>query len=69
MYTTTELKRRRKDRNIKIYRMAYYLDMSAAYYSQIESGQRRIFYDTAVKISAVLDVTPDQLFIPKNDNS
>lgn len=36
--------------------------ISKSYYSQIENGKRRLYYDLAVKIAAVFHMKPDELF-------
>lgn len=39
--------------------------ISQPYYTQIENGQKRIFYDLAVKISKVFNLMPDDIFYDK----
>lgn len=60
-----KLKTLRKQKGITIYDMAKQLSITPSFYSQIENCKRRLFYDTAVKISLILKVTPDILFFLK----
>ena len=38
------------------------LNISCAYYTQIERGSRRLSYPMAVSIAKIFDTTPDELF-------
>ena len=38
------------------------LNISKTYYWQIEKAQRRLPYETAVKIAKIFDLKPDDLF-------
>ena len=42
--------------------MATFLDISKAYYWQLENKQRNLSYKMAVKISNVFKMKPDELF-------
>lgn len=57
-----KLKKLRKKQNYTIYDMAKLLNITPSFYSQIENKKRRLFYDTAVKISAIFNMKPDELF-------
>lgn len=43
--------------------MADKLGISKSFYSQIETGSRRLTYNMAVKISAILKRKPDYIFL------
>lgn len=66
MYNMDKLKEIRKQRNYTIYDMAKLLKITPSFYSQIENKKRRLFYDTAVKISAIFNMKPDELFYTNN---
>ena len=42
------------------------LEITPSFYSQIENKKRRLFYDTAIKISAIFNMKPDELFYTSN---
>ena len=60
------LKKIRKENKYTIYDMAKILKITPSFYSQIENKKRRLFYDTAVKISAIFNMKPDEIFYTKN---
>ena len=62
MYNTDTLKRIRKENKVTIYDMAKKLGISPSYYSQIENKKRRLYYDLALKISAIFNKKPDDIF-------
>lgn len=62
MYETQKLKQVRKEKGFTVYDMAKELEITPSFYSQIENKKRRLFYDTAIKISAILNMRPDDLF-------
>lgn len=62
MYSTKKIKELRKEYDYSIYDMAELLGITAAYYSQLENKKRRLFYDMAVKLAAIFDLKPDELF-------
>lgn len=64
MYEMWKIRKLRKQRKLSIYDMANYLDITAAYYSQLENKKRRLFYDTAIKLAAIFEMEPDELFYP-----
>lgn len=66
MYSTEKLKKLRKEKNLTVTDVARILNITPAYYSQIENKKRRLFYDMAVKISNVFDMKPDDIFYKKN---
>lgn len=63
MYETKKLKEYRKKYNFTIYDMSEKLNISPTYYSQIENKKRRLNYDTAIKISRIFNLKPDDLFL------
>jgi len=66
MYTMEKLKEIRKKNKYTIYDMAKILNITPSFYSQIENKKRRLFYDTALKISSIFNMKPDELFYTKN---
>ena len=65
MYEMWKIRKLRKQWKLSIYDMANYLDITAAYYSQLENKKRRLFYDTAIKLAAIFEMEPDELFYPE----
>jgi len=61
-----KLKKIRKQNKYTIYDMAKILKMTASYYSQIENKKKRLNYDIAVKISAIFNMKPDDIFYTNN---
>ncbi len=66
MYSMEKLKKIRKQNKYTIYDMAKILKMTASYYSQIENKKKRLNYDIAVKISAIFNMKPDDIFYTNN---
>lgn len=66
MYNMEKLKQIRKQNKYTIYDMAKLLKITPSFYSQIENKKRRLFYDTAVKISTIFNMKPDELFYTNN---
>jgi putative transcriptional regulator len=66
MYSMERLKELRKKNKYTIYDMAKKLKITPSFYSQIENKKRRLFYDTALKISAIFNMKPDEIFYTKN---
>ncbi len=52
----------RKNNNLTIKQMADKLNISNAFYCQLENRSRRLSYDMAVRISKVFDSKPDKIF-------
>ena len=48
--------------------MATYLNMSSSYYWQIENNKSRLYYDIAVKIAAIFNLKPDDIFYDKKED-
>lgn len=57
------LKQLREKNHLTLQDMATKIAVSKPYYWQIENGKRRLSYELAVKISAVLGKTPDEIFL------
>ncbi len=49
--------------------MAIKLGISESYYCQLENTKRRMSLEMALKIAAVLEKTPDEIFLPQNFSS
>ena len=47
--------------------MADRLNISKAFYWQIEKGKRRLSYDTACKIAKIFEPRPDEIFYEEYD--
>ena len=58
----------RKSKKISIYDMEKLTGINATHYYLIEKGDRILFYDTAIKISAVFNMKPDELFYTKKSS-
>ena len=52
----------RKAHNLTHKEMADKLNMSKAYYWQIENGNRNLYYKIAIKIAKVFNLKPDDIF-------
>lgn len=64
--STQMLKKLREEKGLSCDEMAKILKISKAYYWQIEQGNRRLYYEMAVKIAKVFNLKPDDIFF--NDN-
>ncbi len=60
--TNTLLKQIRQAHDLSCLEVANKVGICKAYYWQIENGHRRIYYDLAIKIAAVFNKKPDDLF-------
>lgn len=56
----------RKEKNITIYDIANTININPVHYYLIENGKRKLYYDTAIKISSVFNMKPDDIFYTKN---
>ena len=52
----------RKEKNMSYEDVAKALGICKAYYWQIENGNRRLYYDLALKIAKIFDLKPDEIF-------
>lgn len=52
----------RKEKNMPYESVAKEVGICKAYYWQIENGNRRLYYDLALKIANVFKLKPDDLF-------
>ena len=57
-----KLKLLRKEYRLTMEDMAIKLGISKPYYFQLENKQRRLFYETAIKIAAIFNCKPDEIF-------
>ena len=67
MYSTDKLKELRKKKGFTQRQMAERINITISFYSQIENKKKRLYYDTAIKIAAIFNMRPDQLFYTKNN--
>lgn len=58
----TKLRFMRLKRHYTTSYMAERLNISKPFYCQIETGQRRLSYDMAVRIAAIFRAKPDRVF-------
>ncbi len=58
----TKLKELRKEKNITSKKMSDILNISKAYYSQIENCNRNLSYSIAYEIASVFNLKPDEIF-------
>lgn len=49
------------------YEMAQKLNITQSYYCQIELGQKKLYYDFAIKISQIFNKRPDDIFYPEKE--
>ncbi|MBR1416284.1 MAG: helix-turn-helix transcriptional regulator [Bacilli bacterium] len=56
------LQKIRKNNNLTYDSIAKKLNISKTYYWQIEHGKRRLSYSLALKIAALFNMKPDDLF-------
>ena len=59
---TERLQKLRKDKGYTCEYMAKSLNISKAYYWQIENQNRRLYYELAKKIAKIFDLKPDDIF-------
>ncbi|WP_010276559.1 helix-turn-helix transcriptional regulator [Paenibacillus senegalensis] len=59
------LKRIRKTERKTYQEVADAIGVSKPYYWQIENGKRRLSYELAVRIAAVFNKKPDDIFLPE----
>ena len=65
MYMT--LKNLRLKKGYTVYDMAKKLNMSPAYYSQLENRRRKLSYELAYEIAKVFKKKPDQIFLEEHE--
>lgn len=65
MYDIEKLKKIRKDKKFTRKQIADMLGISESYYSKIENGKKRLFYDMAIKIADIFKTKPDNIFYIK----
>lgn len=57
-----KLQNLRKEKNMSYEYVAKKVGICKAYYWQIENGNRRVYYDLALKIAKVFKLKPDDIF-------
>ena len=57
-----KLQKARKTYNLSYLDVAKEVGICKSYYWQIENGNRRVYYDLAIKIANVFQKKPDELF-------
>lgn len=57
-----KLKQKRNDKGYTIKEMADMLNVSKAFYCQLENNKRNLSYIMAIKIADILKTKPDKLF-------
>lgn len=57
-----KLRRMRKENKYTVQVMADTLNISKPFYSQLETGCRRLSYDMAVRIAQIFNCKPDEIF-------
>ena len=60
-----KLKELRKLHNYTIKDMAKMLNISTAYYWQIENNKRNLYYKMAIDIAKIFNLKPDDIFYKK----
>lgn len=58
-----KLKQTRLQNKMTLQEVADQLEVSKPYYWQIENGERGLSYELAVKIAAVFNLKPDDIFL------
>ena len=62
-----KLTRLREKHNFSYQDMADFLKISKCYYWQLEHKKRRLYYDMAIKIAAIFNLKPDDIFLETHD--
>ncbi len=57
-----KLRQMRKEHGYTCGYMANILNITKAYYSQLETGARNLSYHRAIKIAQIFNVKPDEIF-------
>lgn len=58
----SKLKCLRKEYNYTSAYMSSLLNITQAYYSQLETGKRNLSYDRALQIAKIFNMKPDEIF-------
>ncbi len=64
---TEKLQKLRKSKGYTCEEMAKRLNISKAYYWQLENQNRRLYYELAKEIAAIFDLKPDDIFYDDNE--
>jgi len=62
-----KLKELRKKKGYTVLDMANKLNISTAYYSQLENRRRKLSYEQAVEIAKIFKKKPDQIFFIEHE--
>ncbi len=62
MINLKRLKELRKEYHFTLSDMSFMLGISKSYYWQLENGDRKLYYDMAVKIARIFSLKPDDIF-------
>jgi putative transcriptional regulator len=62
--TRLKLQEVRKKHDKTLQQVADEIGVSKPYYWQIENGKRGLSYELALKIAAVFEMNPDDIFLP-----
>ncbi len=65
----TKLKGIRNEYNYTVQKMADMLGISKSFYSQLENRARKLSYDMSVRISAIFNMKPDEIFYDDHINN
>lgn len=63
-----KLKKIRRKNNYTCQMMSEKLNISKPFYWQIENGKRRLSYEMAIKIAAIFNMRPDDIFYSEFKN-
>ena len=65
----SKLRKIRNNNQYTVQQMADMLGISKSFYSQLETRNRRLFYDMAVKIATIFNMRPDEIFYDDHINN
>lgn len=57
-----KLSKLRKKKGLSMAQISKELNISSAYYCQLENKKKRLSYEMAVKIASIFDTKPDDIF-------
>lgn len=62
-----KLRNRRRTLSMSTHDMSQRVGLSKSMYNYLETGKKRLSYEQAIKISEILNTTPDELFYEDYD--
>jgi putative transcriptional regulator len=65
----SKLRKIRNNNQYTVQQMADMLGISKSFYSQLETRNRRLLYDMAVKIATIFNMRPDEIFYDDHINN